>query len=102
MNLVEVTAMLEWVSRHDNYLVVDELTVMAWNDVLYTDIDSNWAREYLVDYFRKAEPKRLSAGLINEAWLRNKERNKATQIDPASATPMPEWFRQSIKDIGRL
>ena len=101
MNTVETAAMLEWVSRHDTFLVVDELTVRAWCDVLHKDIDARWCKTYLVHYFGKADPKKLTAGRINEAWLHYKEREQPVkQIE--SSEPMPEWFRESMKEIGRL
>jgi hypothetical protein len=101
MNHKEVAAMLSWVSRHDRFLVVDELTVRAWLDVLKPQITSQWAKEYLVAYYSKAEPPRLTAGQLNEAWARRQEVTALAQLDAAKqqATQMPDWFKEQVQAL---
>ena len=103
MNRSQIASMLEWIKRHDSFLVVDEITVIAWGDVLRADIDPAWCKRYLIEYYSKADPQRVTAGRINEAWAHERERNlPLEQYALEEATPMPGWFRDKIRNVGRF
>lgn len=101
MNAKEVAAMLSWISRHDRFMVVDELTVRAWLDVLKPSITSHWAKDFLVSYYAKADPPRITAGRLNEAWSHQQD---AAAIEyhyaaQQQATQMPDWFKQQVQEL---
>jgi hypothetical protein len=103
VNRTQIASMLEWIKRHDSFLVVDEITVIAWGDVLRPDIDPAWCKQYLIEYYSKADPQRVTAGRINEAWFRERDRNVVLhELEQPEATPMPGWFRDKLKNVGRF
>lgn len=94
--------MLEWLSRHERYLVVDELTVRAWRDVLKSNIDVQWVKKYLVMYYAKPDQPPITAGRINEAWYRHQEMQAPRNTISPQSVPMPDWFKEKIGNTGRI
>jgi hypothetical protein len=107
VNTKQISAMLEWISRVDRFVQPDLLTVRAWSDVLRDDMDSTWAKEFLVRHYNHPEATTVTAGMINHAWAnrRNGNINACTVCEPGQGchdrtpTPMPDWFREQFAAI---
>ena len=104
VNTKEISAMLEWISRVDRFVQPDPLTVRAWSDVLKADMESVWAKDFLVRHYNNPEASTVTAGIINHAWAnrRNGNMNACTVCNPGDGcndrepAPMPAWFKDQF------
>jgi hypothetical protein len=101
MNKQEIAGMLEWISRHDPFIVVDPLTVNAWHDVLRGTITAEWCKEFLIAYYAKPSQPRITVGIINEAWSRRNEKAAINELQnaAANAVAMPHYVRQQLRQM---
>jgi hypothetical protein len=101
MNKEQIAGMLEWINRHDPFIVVDPLTVNAWHDVLKNTITAEWCKGFLISYYAKPNAPRITVGIINEAWSRRKENAAIQELQEAAANavPMPQYMRQKLQHL---
>lgn len=100
--------MLKFMQPHERYLVVDDLTVESWHDVLRAgapDLDSRWTREFVTAYYAK-HAGGLSAASIVKAWrdrqAAEREAQERRALLEAPRTPMPDAVRAALRNLGRL
>ncbi len=98
MNRTEITGFLRYLSAHDPYVVVDPISVQAWQDALSDDITADFARRFVARHYGNADAPRLTAGSVNVAWrapMRDKSLDELLE-SKREAVPMPSWFREQF------
>jgi hypothetical protein len=101
MNKEQIAGMLTWINRHDSFVIADPVTVNAWHDVLKYSITAEWCKEYLINYYSRADPPRITAGAINEAWLRQLDGNAVIECRESkrNAVPMPDYIKEQLREL---
>lgn len=111
MNKVEVHGMLRYMQPHERFLVVDEITVESWFDVLSAkpDLDAKWVQAWLRDFYA-VNAGGVSASAILKAWGEHcsasywDARDSQAAIEVASdevRAEAIEKIRRVLQEVGR-
>lgn len=109
MNTTEVTIMLTFISSIDGRLQPDEGTVLAWMQVLASDMEAKWASQHIKNHYGKTGDMLIPSNL-NRAWHMYKQTRMLTAPDieshcGRSGCPCTHrmcyrgWIDQPIREI---
>jgi hypothetical protein len=67
MNITEVAVMLTFIASLDGRIQPDEATVIAWSNVLDSQMETTWASGYVKNHYGKTGDMVIPSAL-NKAW----------------------------------
>lgn len=107
MELIGVTKLIAYINGLDPRCQVNEVRIAAWSSLLNEHCQSmpyEFAQKVVTDHYAKSS-ELLYPEAVVKAWKKQRDEQWNEQMTGGrslESTPMPEWFRDSIKSIGEI
>jgi hypothetical protein len=104
MNETEVAVILALANGHDQRHGTDDIKVQAWYSLLSQECPEmtvGWAREQINKHYGRTTEMLMPAHLVTQ-WKRQRDYIRDRYSLPRGAgTPMPDWFKDQIRQVGQ-